>query len=56
LIGNLAPALAKIAALSDDTLEGVRSKEEVYAELLRSSSYENNRSGLRGVRASRGQT
>ena len=43
MIGNLAPALAKLAALSDDTLEGVRSKEEVYADLLRSSSYENSR-------------
>ena len=43
MIGNLAPALAKLAAISDDTLEGVRSKQEVYADLLRSSAYENNR-------------
>jgi hypothetical protein len=43
MIGNLAPAMAKLTALSDDTLEGIRSKEEVYAELLRSSAYENNR-------------
>jgi hypothetical protein len=42
MIGNLAPALAKLAAISDDTLEGVRSKQEVYADLLRSSAYENN--------------
>ena len=43
MIGNLAPALAKLAAISDDTLEGVRSKQEVYTDLLRSSAYENNR-------------
>ena len=42
MIGNLASALAKLAAISDDTLEGVRSKQEVYADLLRSSAYENN--------------
>jgi hypothetical protein len=43
MIGNLAPALAKLATISDDTLEGVRSKEDVYADLIRSSSYENNK-------------
>jgi len=43
MIGNLAPVLAKLAAISDDTLESVRSKQEVYADLLRSSAYENNR-------------
>jgi hypothetical protein len=43
MIGNLAPTLANLAALPDDTLEGIRSKEKVYADMLRSSAYENNR-------------
>jgi hypothetical protein len=39
-LGNLAPVLAKLAAISDDTIAGVHAKEERYAELVRSSPYE----------------
>ena len=39
-LGNLAPALAKLAVISDDTIAGVHAKEQRYAELVRSSSYE----------------
>ena len=43
MIGNLAPAMAKLATISDDTLLGIRTKEQIYADLIRSTSYENNR-------------
>ena len=36
-LGNLAPALAKIAATADDTIAGVHDQERTYAEMVRSS-------------------
>ena len=39
-LGNLAPVLARLAAIPDDTIAGVHAKEQRYAELVRSSSYE----------------
>ena len=39
-LGNLAPVLAKLAAIPDDTIDGVHAKEQRYAELVRSSPYE----------------
>ena len=39
-LGNLAPVLAGLAAIPDDTIAGVHAKEQRYAELVRSSSYE----------------
>jgi len=42
-LGNLAPALAKIAAITDDTIEGIHDQERAYAEMVRSSGYRYNR-------------
>src|SRR5262249_19424490 len=39
-LGNLAPVLAKLAAIPDDTIAGIHAKEQRYAELVRSSAYE----------------
>ena len=39
-LGNLAPVLAGLAAIPDDTIAGIHAKEQRYAELVRSSSYE----------------
>ena len=42
-LGNLAPSFAKLLEITDDTIEGLHAKEERYAELVRSTSYESNR-------------
>ena len=39
-LGDLAAALSEMAALEDDTLDGVRAQEKAYAELVRSQGYQ----------------
>ena len=39
-LGNFAEAMMKLEAVEDDTLEGVKTKEHRYAELVKSTGYE----------------